>query len=101
MTTDRQIRFVVGDGAWTEVSIGDVVIAYVRFALNDDTKSWRPSEVRIVDPTTEKLRRAPLPRIETAANASGIVALGLAIADKRKPPSDVPAYFEEHREKYK
>ena len=88
---------VASGGGWTQVSLGETIIAYIRFTLNDDHKTFRIAEVRVTDPDPDSLRRIPLARIETAANANGIVMLGLAIAHKKKAPADVTEHFRQAR----
>src|SRR3954470_11357423 len=87
---------MVGAGGWTAVLIGGELAAYVRFTLNDE-QSFRIAEVRVLDPENDSLRRIPLARITTIANASS-VRLALAVTRKRKPPADVPEYFREGSE---
>lgn len=94
MKTDRRISFSVGRGAWTLVGWDDHT-AYVRFALNADKKTWRIGEVRVLEPTGDGLRSFPFSRIEHAANAHSIVALGLAMGHTQEV-GDVAAMFEGH-----
>ena len=90
--TDPRISFGVGRGGWTIVG-WDERTAYVCFALNEDQKTWRIAEVRVVDPTRDVLRSFPFSRVENAANAHAAVVLGLAIGH-RQEARDVPAMFE-------
>jgi hypothetical protein len=97
MTTKPLLSFAVGPAGWVEVTRPDEPPVYVRFTLNRDRKTWRLTELRVVHPTGDQLRALPLSRIETAANANGLVATGLAIGRTQNEPRDVPAWFRRHR----
>jgi transposase-like protein len=86
-------------GGWTEVSLGADVIAYVRFVPKKAAQGWRIAEVRVIDPSPDALRRIPLARIETAANANKLLQVRLAAANSQPPPPDVPGYFRQHHSK--
>jgi hypothetical protein len=91
MTEDPRIGFIVGQGGWTKVAWPGGT-GYVRFALNPDNKTWRIGELRL-DPTDEALRGFSRVRIENAANAHSVVALGIAMGWKKKPPADLESMF--------
>lgn len=92
MGTDRRIAFIVGKGGWTQVG-WEGRTDLVRFTLNPDQKTWRIAEVQLLEPTGETFRAFPFARIVSAANASSVVALGLAIGRNQRPPADVASMF--------
>jgi hypothetical protein len=89
---DPPIAFLVGKGGWTQVG-WEGRTDLVRFALNPDKKTWRIDDVQLHEPTGETFRSFPFARIESAANAHSIVALGLAIGHTQKPPRDIASMF--------
>lgn len=89
---EKPISIAVGPRGWTHVEWPGGV-ALVRFVLNRDRKTWRIAELRFVDPTPEAVRSFPLRRIETAANAGGLVPVGLAIGRTQEEPPDLWAFF--------
>jgi len=95
--TKPRLTLACGPAGWVEVTRPDTPPVYVRFALNPDHKTWRLVELRLLDPTADVVRSLPLSRIETAANASSAVALGLAIGRNHDEPKDLAAWFKHHR----
>ena len=98
--TDQELSLAVGLGGWVEARWHTRAlpeqIAYVRFAVVDASR-WRIVELRLLDPSQEALRALPLSRIEHAANAHALVALGLAAGHTTPAPDDVPAFFKTSR----
>src|SRR5215210_7328511 len=95
METDRRISFLVGRGNWTKVA-WQGGSAYVRFETEADRKTWRIAEVRFDDATPEAIRSFPFSRVEIAANAHSLVAIGLAMGGSSlaEGAADVPSMLE-------
>jgi hypothetical protein len=69
----------------------------VQVALESSSRVRGLPSCRLVDPTSETLLSLPLARIETAANAHGVVAVGLALGHTEEPPADLPRHFRRSR----
>ena len=96
----HELTIIPGPGGWADVDWRPGTETYVRFALNPDHKTVRIVDLRMPLPATEALRSLPLARIETAANASGLVMLAFAGQHTLDPPADVPAFFRKSRKSY-
>ena len=105
------LKIAPGPGGWVHVDWGDGN-AWVRFGLDGNNRLTRISELHVLEPTAESLRRIPLGRIQTAVTAQvgsggmgGVVQLPLALMFKQEPPpgllSTPPDKFGEFVEKEK
>jgi hypothetical protein len=79
-------------GGWTKATWPGGA-GKVRFTRNRDRKTWRVAELRIDDPTDEALRGFSRVRLENAANAHGLVVMGLAMGHKETPPANLEDMF--------
>jgi hypothetical protein len=100
-TEESRLSLAPGPAGWVEVTLPDSSPVYVRFALKPDRKTWRLDRLLLVDPTGDALRGFPLSRVEAAANANALVALGLAVGRNQDDPTDVPGWFRKYRARAK
>lgn len=86
----EEIRLTPAAGGWVfaETGVGNV---WVRFAKDSRGRLARISELHLLDPSPEKLRRIPLRRIHAAATmrGAGLVQLMLALGFDQQPPPDL------------
>ena len=77
-------------GGWLHADWGNGK-AWVRFDLDEHNKLTRITEVRVLDPTPDSLRRIPLARIQNAATArgAGLVQVMLAVGFNQEPPPEM------------
>ena len=100
------LKLTPAPGGWIHADWGDGR-AWVRFGLDEENRLTRPTEVHVLEPTAERLRRVPLGRIQAAVTArgSGLIQFMLAVGINTEPPpgmlSTPPDKFGEFVEKHK
>jgi hypothetical protein len=86
------LKLAPGPGGWVHVDWGSGK-AWVRFEKDEQNKLTHITELHLLEPTAESLRRVPLGRIATAVRANGQVQFMLAIGlDKEVPVTMFSAF---------
>jgi hypothetical protein len=86
----KELKLTPQQGGWLHADWGDGK-AWVRFGKDKRDRLTRITEIRVLDPTPDSLRRVPLRRIHAAVTmrGAGLVQLALAIGLDKEPPADV------------
>ena len=85
-----ELTFTPAVGGWLHADWGDGNV-WIRLAMDRHNKLTRISEIHLMDPTPERLRRVPLKRIHAAATmrGAGLLQLMLAAGINETPPPDM------------
>ena len=94
---ESRLELKPGPGGWVEARWAPDASALIRFDFGDEDPAnpddARLAELRLVDPTTERLRAVPLGRIEMSAKATTEVVVGLAVLRNEPVPEDLERWF--------